>query len=130
MLRDVLNRAARRVRHESGLPLSHIAVLSFLHQEGVMIASDIATKMHLRPQTMAIIVKNLEKNKLILRQPHPTDRRQILLEITTSGLEVIKRNLNVHGDWIYNSIMLKLNNDERRNLAQGLNIILRVIDKI
>lgn len=129
MLRDVLNRAARRVRHEAGLPLSQIAVLSFLHQEKRLIASDIAKKMHLRPQTMAVVVRSLEKDKLILRHPHPTDRRQVLLELTPKGVDVLKENLNIHGDWIYNAIMQKLNDDEREQLAKGLGLIIKIINK-
>jgi DNA-binding MarR family transcriptional regulator len=57
-------------------------VLSRLEQSGPMTTEDLARAELMKPQSMGVILGSLEKERLVERQPHPTDRHQILFELT------------------------------------------------
>lgn len=125
-LRDTLSRGARRIRVEAGPPLSQLTVLGHLMRRKALSTNDLAAAERVRPQSMTIIVRSLEEAGLVCRRPHPTDRRQMLIEMTPKGMQTLQDIFAIREDWL-TTILQKLTETERRELKRGLALIERVI---
>jgi DNA-binding MarR family transcriptional regulator len=52
---------------------------------------EIRDELHLPAQTITGTLDSLEQERLIRRIPHPSDRRSILVELTTSGAALVNK---------------------------------------
>jgi DNA-binding MarR family transcriptional regulator len=62
-------------------------VFTFLTPEGATV-SDLATRSHVRKQTMAQTVEQLERSGYVERRPNPADRRSQLVFLTDRGRRI------------------------------------------
>jgi DNA-binding MarR family transcriptional regulator len=102
-----ISRLLRRLRSEANpteLALSQMGVLSRLEQSGPMTTADLARAELMKPQSMAVILGSLEQEGLIERQPHPTDRRQVLFVLTEAGAAVRTRHRAMKRDWLVGAL--------------------------
>lgn len=127
-LREVLARGARRVRIEAGPPLAQLTVLGHLSRQGAMSTNDLAAAERVRPQSMTATVRALEQEGLIGRRPHPTDGRQMLIEMTPKGVAMLNDIFAKREDWLAGLIAEKLSDKERKELKRGLVLVQRIID--
>ena len=96
-LADRLHSAAihllRRLRLEdaaSGLTAPRLSALSVIVFAGPVTLRALADAEQVQPPTMTRIVRALEQAALVARRPHPDDGRQILLEATPSGRQLLE----------------------------------------
>lgn len=75
---------ASRVRH-LGVTASQAMLLNFLGEEDRILSRSLGQKLQISSATMTGILDRLEKLALIERQPHPEDRRAILVCLTDRG---------------------------------------------
>jgi DNA-binding MarR family transcriptional regulator len=68
-----------------GLSYSRLRLLQALHCEGPAIMRDLGTQLGATPRNMTAIVDALEDAQLVVRRPHPTDRRATLIELSPDG---------------------------------------------
>ena len=66
-------------------------VLNFLGEEDRILPSVLRQKLQITSATMTGILDRLEKLDLIIRQPHPNDRRAILVYLTAQGAQLAKK---------------------------------------
>lgn len=64
-------------------------VMVAIHSQGLPSMRTLSENMQVSMPTMTGIVKRLVKAGYIRRAPHPQDRRQVLIELTPQGREVI-----------------------------------------
>src|ERR1700750_2252207 len=86
-LRETLGQIVRRLRAESSLAVPQGVVLGRLDREGPQSISDLAAGAHMRPQSMAQTVRELEEAGLVARRPDPGDRRRAFVEGSGAGRE-------------------------------------------
>jgi DNA-binding MarR family transcriptional regulator len=84
----------RRVRaaaasHE--LSLTESAVMARLAKDGPATTANLARAEGMKPQSMGATVAALEELGMVERRPHPTDGRQVNIELTVKGAEVRQR---------------------------------------
>ena len=120
----------RRIRaaasgHE--LSLSESAVLARLAKDGAATAAELARAESVRPQSMGATVATLEEMGLVQRKPHPTDGRQVKIELTAKGAAVRNRAKDAKRTWL-SQAMAQLNDDERKILFKAGEIIKRLAD--
>jgi DNA-binding MarR family transcriptional regulator len=96
---DALQHASRawltylvKQAHASKLGLIEYLVLGRACDEGGVTARDAARAFDLSTSTMTGISDRLEKDKLVRRHAHPTDRRVLVLRATRRGRGVITRS--------------------------------------
>jgi DNA-binding MarR family transcriptional regulator len=123
-----LSRGARRIRVESGPSISQLAVVSHLRRRGSLSTNDLAAIERVRPQSMTITVRSLEESALVRRRPHPTDRRQVLIELTHKGVKTLEDIYALREDWLTGMILQKLTKGERQQLRRALALIHKIID--
>src|SRR6188508_274968 len=95
-----MSQLVRRYRRDRTLPTSQVSALVWIDTEGPITTSRLATLEHVRPQSMAHTVSQLEAGQLIARRPDPNDGRKVLLDLTPTGQATLAE-LRADGDsWV------------------------------
>jgi DNA-binding MarR family transcriptional regulator len=127
-LRLILGRLVRRLRAEGRLPLAQMAVLGRLDRGGATTVSALATAERVRPQSMSQTVGELEADGLVTRSPDPTDRRQLLVELTDAGHATLADERRHREGWLARAIAEDLSPAERATLEAALEPLRRLAD--
>lgn len=88
-----------------------------LEESGPVPNGELAALLQVDASTLSRTIDQLEKKDLVVRQPHPTDRRATLLVLSDQGGEVATA---IHGtaDVLYRGILGKIPADRRGNVLQ------------
>jgi len=70
-----------------GLSYSRLRLLQALHCDGPAIMRDLGEQLGATPRNMTALVDALEDAQLVVRRPHPTDRRATLIELSEAGAQ-------------------------------------------
>jgi DNA-binding MarR family transcriptional regulator len=127
-VRETVGRLIRRLRREPGPPLGQHAVLGRLERDGAASISDLAAESHMRPQSMAQTVKDLEEAGHVRRHADPDDGRRWFVEITPEGRRVIEETRATREDWLTRALDSELDEREREQLREALRLLTRVAD--
>ena len=127
-LRETLGRLIRRLRREPGPPLGQHAVLGRLDRDGAASISELAAESHMRPQSMAQTVKDLEEARLVQRRADPDDGRRSFVEITRAGRGVLAETRATREDWLTRALERELDEREREQVREALRLLARVAD--
>jgi DNA-binding MarR family transcriptional regulator len=68
-----------------GLSYMRLRLLEALHCGGPTIMRDLGVQLGVSPRNMTAMVDALEDAHLVVRRPHPTDRRATLVELSPDG---------------------------------------------
>ncbi len=81
-----LRRRLANERHpDNELSLNAMAVLGALYRQGDLTPSELAARERVQPPSMTRTVTCLEEGGYVVRRPHETDRRQVLVTLTERG---------------------------------------------
>jgi len=76
-----------------GLSYQRLRLLQVLQCGGPAIMRDLGTQLGVSPRNMTAIVDGLEEAHLVVRRPHPTDRRATLVELSAGGAAEAEQEL-------------------------------------
>ena len=129
-LRYIVGQLARRTRERDIVTLSTrlAETLSYLDREGPMTTSELAERHSVRQQSMAAKLAELDAHGYLERQPHPTDRRKILIAISQDGSDRLNDDRRRRVSWLAEAITDRLNSREQRVLANTLSLLDRLIE--
>jgi DNA-binding MarR family transcriptional regulator len=68
-----------------GLSYARLRLLQVLHCGGPAIMRDLGVQLGVSPRNMTAMVDAMEDAQLVVRRPHPTDRRATLIELSPRG---------------------------------------------
>ena len=68
-----------------GLSYARLRLLQALHCGGPAIMRDLGVQLGVSPRNMTAMVDAMEDAQLVVRRPHPTDRRATLVELSPAG---------------------------------------------
>ena len=128
---QALGLLVRRVRgaaasHE--LSLTESAVLARLAKDGPATTADLARAEAMKPQSMATTIAALEEMGLVERKAHPTDGRQMNIELTARGAAMRKSAKEAKATWLAQAIS-QLHEQDRETLFKAGEIIKRLAEK-
>src|SRR5215472_13757273 len=113
-LRISVSRLARRLRAERaahGLPaLSELSDTQLGEHEKV------------QPPSMTRVIAVLEQRSLVMRAPHATDKRQVVLTVTDEGRNLVHQSRRVREAWLAKRLR-ELTPDERAKLRAAAPIL-------
>jgi len=121
-------RLARRLRVERGsddLTLSQLAVLGSLERHGESTLGELAGIERVKPPSMTRIVNSLVEMGLIVRRPHDTDGRQVVLDLTDSARTLLDEDRRRRTAWLAQRLA-ELTDDDRALLSQVLPLLERL----
>ena len=120
-----LNRRLRQARAVGDLTFSQLSALTSLQLAGALTPRELADTERVQPPTMTKIVGKLEERGLVLRTPHPTDRRQVILAATEEGRAVHAQFEKARNEWLALQLA-ELTPDERDTLERAAQILQQV----
>lgn len=121
----------RRVRaaaasHE--LSLTESAVMARLAREGPSTTANLARAEGMKPQSMGTTVAALEEMGMVERKPHPSDGRQVNIQLTAKGMAARKSAKEAKLSWLAHAVG-QLDKKEQATLLAAGEIIKRLAEK-
>lgn len=110
-----LTRMIRSQRVDTSVTLTHISAMVTLRHHGPMNPSELAARERVQPPTMTRILATLEGRGLVARSPHPDDRRQTIIALTSAGRDLLGFERRARDAWLARRLAL-LTPEERRQL--------------
>ena len=120
-----LARRLRRMRADTTLSLGQLAALGTLDRHGAMTPGELAEHERVQPPSMTRIVKALEAEGLVSREPHPTDGRQVVVALTAAGKDLLRTDRKKREAWLAQRLC-ELTAEERATLRAAA----AVLDKL
>ena len=105
-LRISVSRLARRLRVErqaeglASLSDTQLAALAVLESHAAMTPGELADHEKVQPPSMTRVIAVLEERNLVMRAPHPTDRRQVVLTVTEEGRVLVMQARRRRDAWL------------------------------
>jgi DNA-binding MarR family transcriptional regulator len=120
----------RRVRAASAsheLSWTESSVMARLAKDGPATTADLARAEAMKPQSMGATIAAIEEAGMVERKPHPTDGRQVNIELTVKGAAVRKSTREAKRTWFAQAIA-QLDEQERETLYKAGEIIKRLAE--
>src|SRR5215467_14866215 len=130
-LRISVSRLARRLRAERaahGLPeLSELSdtqlgALATLERHGAMTPGELAEHEKVQPPSMTRVISVLVESQLVRREPHASDRRQVVLTATEAGRDLVIKARQRREAWLARQLE-ELSPAERATLRAAVPIL-------
>jgi DNA-binding MarR family transcriptional regulator len=107
-LRISVSRLARRLRVERAaaglgqpdLSETQLAALATLERHGAMTPGELAEHEKVQPPSMTRVISVLVDLQLVRREPHPSDRRQVVLTATDTGRDLVVKARRRREAWL------------------------------
>jgi DNA-binding MarR family transcriptional regulator len=124
----LLVRRVRAAAASQELSLTESAVMSRLAKHGPATTADLARAEAMKPQSMGATIAALEEMGMVERQPHPSDGRQVNIELTAKGAAVRNSAKDAKRTWLAQAIA-QLDEQDRETLFKAGDIIKRLAEK-
>jgi DNA-binding MarR family transcriptional regulator len=123
----MLVRRGRAAAANQELSWSEAGVLKRLARDGPATTADLARVQGMRPQSMRPIVATLEDLGMVVRRPHATDGRQVMLELTEKGAALQKSVGEAKRTWLAEAVA-GLEPEEQETLFEAGRILRRMAE--
>jgi len=132
-MRISITRLARRLRverlglggTETVLSDIQLAALAALERHDSMTPGELAEHEKVQPPSMTRVIAVLEERGLVRREPHSTDRRQVILTVTADGRDLVQRVRRRREAWLAQRLQ-ELSPDERQILRAAAPILEKI----
>jgi DNA-binding MarR family transcriptional regulator len=128
-LRLAVMRFSRRLRNQrvdTSVTLTHLAALSTLKRNGPMSPGELAAQERVQPPSMTRVVVALEGMGLVTRTPHPTDGRQVVIDLTPAAEGLLSEEARAREAWLSGRLQ-ELTADERAVLREAAAIMEKLV---
>jgi DNA-binding MarR family transcriptional regulator len=129
-LRVSVARLSRRLRSERDpvndeLSVGQLSVLGALSRGGECTVGELAALERVQPPSMTRTVNCLEEGGYVVRRPHETDRRQVMVTLSERGTQALAAERRRRDAWLARQLR-ELTAEERSVLRQAAPIIERL----
>lgn len=125
-LRLSLAKLHRRLNAErdpaNELSVGQLCVLAALYREGELTIGDLAAHERVQPPSMTRTVTNLEAEGYVVRRPHETDGRQVVVSIAAKGEATLLADRKRRDVWLSQRLR-ELTPEERSVLREAAPIL-------
>lgn len=122
-----LSRRLRSQRADTSMTLTHLAALSTLRAKGPLTPGELAAHEKVQPPSMTRVVCALEERGFVVRSPHPTDGRQVIVTLTPAAIAFLGEEIRMREAWL-NQRLAELTAEERDVLRAASEVIGRLVD--
>jgi DNA-binding MarR family transcriptional regulator len=126
-------RLRSRIRIEAGIrstgiPISQLAVLARIVDEGPTTAAALAAGEHVTQQAIAQSLATLRERGLVEKRADPSDGRRSLVTATAAGRELVETLTASREEWLTRAIDAAVRPEERALLAEATELLERIAD--
>ena len=128
-----VSRLRSRIRIEAGMrstgiPISQLAVLARIIDEGPTTAAALAAGEHVTQQAIAQSLATLKERGLVEKQADPSDGRKSLVTATAAGRALMDGITASRDEWLTQAIDAAVRPEERPLLAEAIELLERIAD--
>ena len=128
-----VSRLRSRIRIEAGLrstgiPISQLAVLGRIIDEGPTTAAALAAGEHVTQQAIAQSLATLKGRGLVEKQSDPSDGRKSLVSATAAGRELMATIAASREEWLTRAVDAAVKPEERALLGEAIDLLERIAD--
>ena len=125
---STINRALLRAFASQNLNVTteQWSVLSCLWHKDKITQQQLCDLTHKDKPSMTRLLDNLEKNKIVVRVAHPTDRRVNLIHLTTKGAEMKEKITEVVSDVVDKA----LNGINAKEIEISREVLIKIIENL
>lgn len=128
-LRSSIMRLSRQIRwqraDDADLTANQLSVLGALAKHDAMTLGELAAHEKVKPPSMTRIVSNMEAAGLVVRRPHESDKRLVLVELTAAARALIIANRRRRDEWLKTKLKT-LTPEEREILRKAAPVLERL----
>lgn len=127
-LRVALLRSARRIRSQhnsASVTEGQYSVICALFEHGELTPGELAEREKVQPPSMTRTVSALVEAGFVKREPHPTDRRQVMVSLTDKGTTEVKETKRRRTEWLAKQLA-ELTPQERETMAAATHLLRRL----
>ncbi|MGW6375696.1 Rv0880 family HTH-type transcriptional regulator [Rhodococcus sp. NPDC055112] len=117
-----LTRHLRGRRTDSQVSLTQLSALASLSADGPLTPGALAAKERVQPPSMTRVIASLADLGLVVRTPHPTDGRQIIVSLSDSGQALVTDETSAREKWM-NDRLAALDDSQIAVLRESVEII-------
>ena len=126
-----VSRLRSRIRIEAGtrstgIPISQLAVLARIIDEGPTTAAALAAGEHVTQQAIAQSLATLKERGLVEKQADPSDGRKSLVTATATGRELRDGITASREEWLTQAIDAAVRPEERPVLSDAIELLERI----
>jgi len=128
-VRVMVSRLRRRflaVTDAGDITPAQASILTRIGRGEMLTASALADAEQVRPQSMAVMLAQLEQMGLIVRTPHPSDGRRQLVGLTAAGRERLEGVRQARHEWLATSLQHQFTEDERQLIIAAMALLERL----
>ncbi|HVF01495.1 MAG TPA: MarR family transcriptional regulator [Rubrobacteraceae bacterium] len=107
---------------DGGVSYARMRLLYALRCGGPRIMSSLSGVLGVTPRNVTALVDALEEEGLVVRRPHPTDRRATVIELTDRGVEPTGSMYDEHREAV-GELFEGFSGDEQRELLRLLGML-------
>lgn len=131
-LRTVIARLTKKMRRKSvwaeKLSLTERSTIASINQHGTLLASELAAMEKITTQSMSQILNHLFELGLISKTPSETDKRKVLISLSTAGQELLFKSRSEKEEWLNKILTEHFTNEERELLSKAIAPLTRLVD--
>jgi len=130
VVRESLGRMVRRLRRERSddLSLFKLIILASISRLGPTTATELATREHIRPQSLTRLLSFFEDRGFVDRQPDERDKRRNLISVTVDGVEALQTNTRKMEGWLASVMGQRLSPAECDDLRHACRLLDRLAE--
>ena len=119
-----------RISQEFGITLARFDLLSQLERapEGLTM-TDLSRRMMVSNGATTSLVDRLVEDGLVLREPHPSDRRTTIIRLTAEGRDKFLSMAGIHEGWVA-GLLEGLDPKAKSGLIEGLGALKHHLEKL
>lgn len=119
---DLFQRDMARAFDGTGLTTARVHLLWVLQHAGPSTQQSLAQLCEVSPRNITGLVDALEKSGHVRRSPHPTDRRAVLVELTSTAVETMTRMQEEH-EHLNATLLSAIDPADRPAVERGLSAV-------
>jgi DNA-binding MarR family transcriptional regulator len=131
-LRTVVGRLIKKLRKESAtgrqLSLTERSVLFLLLQHKELLPSELAAMEQITNQSMSTILSHLLELGYITRTASTTDKRKVLITLTTEGEKTLQQVRSERDHWLAHAIEATCTQQEQELLKQAIIPLTKIVN--
>ena len=109
-----------------GISAAELLALAHLSLDGALGPTDLTHRLHITTGAMTAMLDRLAERDYIVREPHETDRRRIMVRLTTGGRERIFTQVHGMADSVV-AASERLDAEQRRTVTVYIEEIAGVV---
>ena len=119
---ELLQRDMARAFANTPLTSSRVAVLWILQTNGSSTQREIANALDVSGKNVSMLVDALEKHDYVQREPHPDDRRAVLVTLSDSARELMSTMQREHAE-LAATLVASVAPEDLASLERGIGAI-------